>query len=263
MKVWLQEMTWDEVEERIKDVGVALIPVGSTEQHGLHLPLGTDTYTAISVCEEAATRTGAVVAPPLWFGWSPHHTWLAGTITLRPETLVDVVVDICSSLSAHGFNGLIIVNGHRIANLPPLQQAAWRAASESKAKIILTDLVYLALSVCRELELSEIGHADEFETSHMLYVRRELVKSDKMIKAVHKRDKFRTVDPRVVEDKVVWFPAKPPTGSDAELMKGTTYGVSGDPTGATGEKGRRIHEAIVNNLVKLVEEVKQSSKQGD
>lgn len=68
-KIWLQDMTWEEVEEAVKRTkGVILIPVGSIEQHARHLPLGTDSYCAIRVCVDAAKEADAVVAPPIWYG---------------------------------------------------------------------------------------------------------------------------------------------------------------------------------------------------
>ena len=83
MNIWLQNMKWEEVENALeRSENVAIIPVGSTEQHGKHLPLGSDSFAAIGLADDVAKRTGAVVAPPIWFGWSPHHMWLPGTITL-------------------------------------------------------------------------------------------------------------------------------------------------------------------------------------
>lgn len=94
MSCWLQTKTWPEVQEAIKKAkGVAIIPVGSVEQHSTHLPVGTDTYVAITLAECAGEETDAVVTPPLWFGWSPHHMVRPGTITIRPEPLIDLTYD--------------------------------------------------------------------------------------------------------------------------------------------------------------------------
>ena len=74
MNQWLQDMSWEEAEKSIqKAKGVAILPVGSVEQHGYHMPLGTDSYVAITLAEDAAKKTDALIVPPLWFGWSPHH----------------------------------------------------------------------------------------------------------------------------------------------------------------------------------------------
>ena len=93
-----------------------LIPLGSCEMHGAHMPLGTDIYNAIEVCKRAAEIADTVYAPPIWTGYSPQHLRQPeagmGTITFRAETVVAVIHDTVRSLIHHGFNRLIFVNGH-------------------------------------------------------------------------------------------------------------------------------------------------------
>ena len=93
-----------------------LIPIGSCEQHGAHLPLGTDTITALEVSRRAAEKADVPYAPPLWAGYSPQHLREpesgVGTITLRASTLNEVLYDIARSLIHHGWNKLVFVNGH-------------------------------------------------------------------------------------------------------------------------------------------------------
>jgi creatinine amidohydrolase len=101
-QVWIQNLTWEEVKQKTTESkGTIILPVGSTEQHGCHLPVGTDTMAANSVAEAAALKANILVAPPLWFGWSPHHLVLPGTITIRAEVLLEVVFDIIKSLYSH------------------------------------------------------------------------------------------------------------------------------------------------------------------
>ena len=99
---WLQRMTWEEFELNLQRCGVVIIPVGSTEQHGAHLPLGTDTFIAKVLAEGASERTGAIIAPPIWHGWSAHHMVLPGTVTIRPEILAELLFDVIGSLAHHG-----------------------------------------------------------------------------------------------------------------------------------------------------------------
>ena len=93
-----------------------LIPIGSCEQHGAHLPLGTDTITALEVSRRAAEKADVPYAPPFWAGYSPQHLRDTesgvGTITLRASTLNEVLYDIARSLIHHGWNKLVFVNGH-------------------------------------------------------------------------------------------------------------------------------------------------------
>jgi len=91
-------MTWEEVKDRLEKVDVAIIPIASTEQHGPALPLGTDTYVAIGLAEDVARKAGAVITPPIWYGDSSHHMAFPGTITLRPETMIELIKDVCTSL---------------------------------------------------------------------------------------------------------------------------------------------------------------------
>ena len=249
MNIWLQNMKWEEVEKALeRSENVAIIPVGSIEQHGKHLPLGSDSFAAIGLADDVAKRTGAVVAPPIWFGWSPHHMWLPGTITLRPETLIEVVVDVCKSLVHHGFRKIVIINGHRMANLPPLQLACARVEEETDSIVKLVDPLPMSEGIREELNVPPLGHADEMETSHMLFLHPELCEMDKVVKYVPPPSKY-------VGD--TWFPHRPPTGEALEDLKRKSAGSGLWPEYATKEKGEMIHKAIVNNIVELIETLRK------
>ncbi len=259
MKNWLQEMTWEEVEKtRASGGGVAILPVGSTEQHGRHLPVGCDSFCAIAVAEDAAKKTGALITPPLWFGWSPHHMLLPGTITLRPEILTGVVVDICQSLVHHGFRKIVVINGHRYANLPPLQQAVWWVREKTKAAIRLVDIMLMGDTGLRRLGLQPLGHADEAETSHMLFIHPELVAMNKAVRSPPKHERFDIQDIRLPGDRTVWSPPPNPTGRQQKKRRKISGGVSGDPTRASKEKGEGFHNAVVKNLVELIKNLSEA-----
>jgi creatinine amidohydrolase len=248
MTVWLQDMRWEEVEEaQVQSGGVVLIPVGSTEQHGGHLPLGTDSYAAIGLAEDVAERTGGVVAPPIWFGWSPHHMWLSGTITLRPETLIEVVVDICKSLVHHGFDKIVVINGHRMANLPPLQIACGRVQMETKATVKLVDPYPLSEEIRDDLKISQLGHGDDMETSHMLYLHPELCEMEKVVKYI---------PPMGKDHNDTWIPHPLPMGKEKDRLKRETAGTSRWPENASRENGERIHKAVVKGIVELIESLR-------
>src|SRR5699024_9456698 len=131
MSNWIHEKNWEEVKEAIQESkGVAIIPIGSTEQHGLHLPTGTDTYIATTLAESAASETNVLIVPPMSFGWSPHHMVLPGTITIRSDVLVEYLFDVIKSLYEHGLNKIVLLNGHRIVNIIWMQLAAEKAQRE-------------------------------------------------------------------------------------------------------------------------------------
>src|SRR5262249_46642109 len=142
--VWLHEVTWPHIAKYLETRDLVLLPVGATEQHGRHLPLMVDTGWAVAVAELAAKSVGALVAPPIHYGWSPHHLAFPGTVTLRPESLADVIVDVCESLVHHGFKRIILINGNRVANLPPMEIAAAKVRFRSGAFVSIVDVGLVA-----------------------------------------------------------------------------------------------------------------------
>jgi creatinine amidohydrolase len=108
----LDQSTWVEVEAYLERSKGVILPVGSTEQHGPTGLIGTDALAADLVARGVGERAGAMVAPPLNFGMAQHHMAFPGTMTLRPETMMAVLVDLLGSLAAHGFERCLILNGH-------------------------------------------------------------------------------------------------------------------------------------------------------
>lgn len=255
---WLHELTWPDIEAHLTGDDVALVPIGATEQHGRHLPLLTDTGWAIAAAEGAAVRAGALAAPPQHVGWSPHHLGFPGSLTLRPETLTAVTLDICESLVHHGFRRIVIVNGNRIANLPPLEIAASKLRHKTGALAVVADVGLIAkeeIAAIRESEPGGLDHAGESETAFMLAWRPELVDMTKAETVIPpRRSAFNeTVEFEPEFDgnsvSVIRTAADNPRGPE-------TSGVSGDALAATPEKGTTIIEAIVANLVRLIDELR-------
>lgn len=177
-RVLLWENTRREVRERLKSgrLKAAMVPTGSTEQHNEHMALSTDFSLATLISQEAALRLypQAIVSTPCPVGYSPYHMARKGTLTLRKETFLAYVYDVVESLAAHGFETVLIVNGHG-GNDQLLLDAVpeWR---ESLGITLDTQSYY---RVYTDEELSEyvathreyragVGHAGEFETSLMM-----------------------------------------------------------------------------------------------
>jgi creatinine amidohydrolase len=258
MSYLLQDLKWHEVSEYLSKKDLILLPVGSTEQHGQHLPLITDTAWAIHVAEAVAAQENVLVAPPLYFGWTPHHLSYPGSITLKPETLTQVIMDICNSLICHGFKKILILNGHRVANLPPIEIAASRIRNLTQAYVAILDLALIVVEEVRaicESPVGGFGHADEIETSFMLYKHPELVDMSKAGKNVSPMKgrffhSFSSPDQGLSGNR---FWSKP---TIEEWRKSTEpYGFKGDASLGTKEKGKRIFEAIVANAVEVIREV--------
>jgi creatinine amidohydrolase len=119
-----QALTWEETGSlRESGMNLCLLPVGATEQHGPHPGLGMDSHNATLLCEAVSRETGAPVLPTLSYGCSPGHSrrW-PGTLSLSPQTLIEIVVEIFDWLQSAGFKRLFLVNGH-VGNAAPLRCA--------------------------------------------------------------------------------------------------------------------------------------------
>lgn len=246
----LTEMTWEDVAHRLEDSNpVVLLPVGSTEQHGRHLPLGTDTFVAIDLVEEAAPRTGALVAPPMWCGMSPHHMMLPGTISIRPEILLEYLYDVIASLAAHGFTSFVIVNGHRVANIPWLQLVAERVHRTLEGtQVAVFDPAWMSREI--DLGLGEMGHGEEIETSHMLAALPELTRMERAEDNPPDSSDLYHPDPGSSRDTLCFVPSRL---EQARRTAEKAGGVTGSPTLADAEKGQKYREHLVGRLVQVIE----------
>lgn len=193
MEVLMQNLTRDEFAGLLEKVEVVIVPVGSHEQHGPHLPLEHDAASARYIAEEAARRLypRVLVAPPIALGLSPHHMRWPGTITLKAETFVNLIVDVCESLSKHGVKRIVILNGHagnynsrfvEGGRMAPIDLAIMRAR---ELGLRVTGASYWDLipqSLFGEVLKfdKDAGHAGEFETSVGLYIYPEKVRLESL-----------------------------------------------------------------------------------
>ncbi|MEM3466322.1 MAG: creatininase family protein [Candidatus Jordarchaeales archaeon] len=182
MKVFLHEMTYPEVSRKAEEDTVIVIPVGSIEQHGVHLPLGTDLFIALEISRRLAEKTGSIVAPALWVGFSEEHMAFKGTITLEGETLVRVIRDVIRSLSSHGFRKFVVVNAHG-GNDAHLRSAVLDANLNLNVDVLYVGpneiSSLLPRELQRELEENIDLHAGILETSIINLIRPDLVRRDR------------------------------------------------------------------------------------
>lgn len=248
----LTDMTWEDVRDRLgSGKPTVIIPIGSTEQHGVHLPIGTDSFAAIDLAESAAQMVDAVVAPPVWCGWSPHHMVLPGTITIRPEVLIEYVYDMAVSLAAHGFRRFVFLNGHRFTNNGWIQIAADRVQRNLEGcKAVIYDPVYMSKELA---EQADIGHGGDIETSHMLAAKPDLVRMGKARDYVEQeKPRLYHTNPRDARDTLCYLPPHPDTTSRRIHQSG---GSTGRPTMASPEKGQRYREHLLRRLVEVVQDM--------
>jgi creatinine amidohydrolase len=243
-------MTHEEVGALERERTVAVVPTGSIEQHGPHLPLDTDTFLCSSVVTAAAERARGqgpvVVTPAVCFGASEHHMGFAGTVTLRPETFRHAVAGICASLARHGLRRLLVVNGHG-GNTALLAATVQQLGFEWPVHAVAVDYWTLARGVVAELRESGpggMGHACEFETSLMLHLRPESVRRDRIVQEI--------VEPRYPYEQFDLF-EKSGLSAHWKTHELSRSGVMGAPELANEEKGRRLFEACVDGVAALIE----------
>jgi creatinine amidohydrolase len=244
-------MTRPELDELDRERSVVILPLGSVEQHGPHLGLGTDSLLSVAVAagvvERAAGDPPAVVLPAPWYGYSPHHMRFAGTVTLRAETFIGLVHDIAESVLTHGFRRLLLLNGHG-GNIGIMDVALSELGRRWHGRARIAGATYFQLVGHRQGEFREsaaggMGHACEFETSMMLHLvpngahpERAEACYPKTGSSYRQTDLFGTSLARGYTD----FRDLSPTG---------TYG---DPSLASAEKGARIFAICVEETLALL-----------
>lgn len=243
-KVLWEELTWPAIEKMAKENAIVIIPVGSIEQHGPHLPVSTDILISSTVSRRVAEIMNdnghpTLVTPGVWTGNSLHHMMFAGTITFDYSQFANVLKQICFCVKQHGFSRIAFINGHG-GNASPLRVSLieinkmlgrpaftinyWDSAREEMKNILDTD--------------KDIGHSGEAETSIILALRPDLV--DRPFDQATGPDR---PDPEEIDQR---------KGAMAYTFRTmdarTDIGVIGNAGSATQEKGEQILEAVTNNL---------------
>ncbi len=243
----LELMTSTDIALEIRRGSLAMIPLGATEQHGPHGPLGSDTFCTNIVAERVAERLDAVMVPTLPYGMSSLHMRFPGTLTLSPATLSAVVRDICRSLIAHGFDKLFILNSH-LANMPSVLVALREIKDEFPNALLMVSNPFGALRESyqeflppgdRHLRWREfIAHGGLME---MALVEAYAPGSVQFERAV----KESSAKVELAEDSVV--------SVMTNMDEVTEVGTFGDPSKATGQLGKEVAEAVSSAVVERVE----------
>jgi creatinine amidohydrolase/Fe(II)-dependent formamide hydrolase-like protein len=241
------ELTWQKAEIRLKEVDVALLPVGSIEQHGPHLPLDTDAFDADYLAKRVANACSdpkPLVLPLIPYGVSYHHDDFQGTISIGNDTLSQLVYEIGISISRKGIQKLVIINSHG-GNAPALSFAAQRINRDAHIFVCVDTGETSDVDIYQLIETPNDVHAGEVETSTSLAVRPHLVKMDMARKDIPEfSSRYLNFTSR---RSVAWY---------AYTRKISKTGVMGDPTKASVQKGLKIWELMIAHLVALVEDLK-------
>jgi creatinine amidohydrolase len=227
-----ERLTWEELADlRRSGMEMAILPIGSTEQHGPHLSLEIDTISAVQVALGVSAATGVPVLPPVAYGCSLGHSrrW-PGTIALSPHTLIDLVAEIGDWVVRAGFRRLLLLNGH-VTNFAPLRCALELLRSRhDDAMVAVLDLHEISPRV-RQAYFADAAdwHANAAETSLMLAIEPGSVRPDRIGAAD---------DPDRTEGLFFSHP----------VNRTSANGVTGHPSRASREEGARLYGWMVEDL---------------
>ena len=237
--VMWKELTAADLREKAQAGAVVLLPVGSMEQHGPHLPVGVDTFLSEGVCKAAAetiaAETAVVVAPTLWCGMAEHHMAFGGTFTFDIPTYQAVLWAFLNSIKRHGFRRVFIVNGHG-GNIAALNAFLPDFSRETGLKLYATTYFELSKNDLAQFleDQKSVHHACEVETSMMMVVAPATVKHDRLPEAFG----LLNGDPRKA------FPA----ARFDSFKQLTPSGVVGDARRANAQKGEKLLGVCADGL---------------
>ncbi len=241
-KVKWEQMRRGEIEAAAREMGVVLLPIGATEQHGPHLPLDTDTSAVLDVALRAAKQIEdfpVLVLPPISWGLSPHHMIFPGTLTLSWQTFGALVTEICACIHAHGFRKIMLLNGHG-GNSGILNALAVDMNGKGIGIVVATYFELLAkdtlVSLCEADD--RMSHSGELETSIQLCLHPELVDRDQI-------DASLSVPPKEYLARRRFHGVYRPLNLSAEAP----LGVTGIATTATAAKGEKLLASVAEALV--------------
>jgi creatinine amidohydrolase len=246
----LREMTWMDVREVVKSDPVVIVPLGSIEQHGPHLPVWTDICLAENIAIAVGEKTGSVVAPALNFGYSELWYNYPGTIGFSSKTFYSAMYDICKSLIRSGFKKIFLLNGHN-PNLIIMQTMAYDLVNEFTDKgisIVAATYIFMAKEECDKIgdNFRDGTHANEMETSMMLSLHRDLVKMDRVATMVEPfmQDRQRRV---IAFDQGACIVNKWP-------LRESHSGVYGNPAAASAKKGQAYTDVLIDKIAQFTME---------
>ncbi len=230
----LAQLTWLEAREAIKACHVALLPVGSVEQHGPHLPVATDSIIAQGIAARVAEDPRWLLLPGLSVGVSHEHGQFWGTLTVSAEGLRDLTLATLRSAAAHGISRFVLVNGHG-TNCAALDDAARLLRSDGLPTYVFNWWQSIAPTLA-SLHLRPVDHAGPVETSLMLAIDPRHVRSDRLQEAGRTSEWGAYVDGVQVEFDAVRFSAQ---------------GNVGDPRSASAATGRVLLRDAVGALARF------------
>ena len=266
--LYLQNMTGNQVAERLRSNDLVILPIGSTENHGPHAPSGEDTFLVTRMAEQVAAATGCTVAQPIWYGSHPyHHLGMPGTIVVPEETFAANLRAVMAGLWNSGFRKQILLNGHGQDYVIPV--AMHQFAKKYQVPMLLVNVNWW-FTIKEHIRDKEHGgpfetpfiHGDECETSYSLALFPEMVKMEDAVDTKPQP----LMPPGHIDSSGSAYDLPIPFwqhvgGSTLEVIA-TPEGVVGSATLAAAEKAKPGLRAILDYLVRLVEDIMRTYPPG-
>ncbi|MEE8185447.1 MAG: creatininase family protein [Thermodesulfobacteriota bacterium] len=232
----LEEITMADFKNAIKKTRTVIVPYGTVEEHGRHLPLSTDTMVIVEVVKRVAKKIKVFVAPPVHYGVCTSTSQHPGTIGITPETLRRITIDIVRDAYKKGLRRFILISGHGGGlHISSIKEAGEQLIEELKdvqiAVLSIYDLVYKDITDIADTEND--SHAGEMETSLILHL------AETLVKGRSKEEYPRLPKPFLTKNKMKYWPG----------------GVWGNPAVASREKGKKLFEIMVSRTVGLVRDI--------
>ena len=236
--MYIEQITMDEFLAEVKKGRIVVIPFGATEEHGPHLPLGTDTMQIESIVEGALKEKKFLVAPAIKYGICSSTRNFPGTLTISCELFERLVSELLLELERNGVKKVLIISGHAGADhMSAIRMAAKKIVRNSWMKVVVASIADLVLASKESSVLSKFPpgdkHAGFIETSCILYLNSNLVRKNKI------PEKSNPVfpEPLIISDAEKYFPT----------------GIMGDPSGANADDGKAIIDLAVRAFANLVQ----------
>ncbi|MGD9711620.1 MAG: creatininase family protein [Thermomicrobiales bacterium] len=249
-----EKLTWPEINEAVAQQKVVVLPVAAIEQHGHHLPIDVDARLVTSVCLGAGESApeSMLVMPPVSYGYCHHVMDFPGTISIQPSTFVNLLIDIGTSVAYHGFDRIILINGHG-SNYHLVEQAG-RQINLTTSATCLTISWWQLIADYWNTEVRTSGpggcaHACELETSMYMHIDGDNVRRDRIVGAPHA---FLDLPGAQKWQKIDLTMASGPAAVVQWTSQTTPTGAMGNPELATDEKGEKVFSRAVEEMVDLV-----------
>ena len=244
----ISEMSWPELKQVAEEKDTAIIPFGTNENNGPHLPLSLDAIVAYEISLKLSKESGVPVAPLIPWGNSSLFSRYPGTIVIRSEILIEILKDICRSLGRHGFRRFIILTPH-LPNVWSINIAG-EALRKEGYLLITVDWWRLQNKLCADLTEGKsypTGHASELATSLLMALRPDLVQEDKF-----------TGESPTNPFYLKYGSAYPMLFMYNDMKQLSESGIVGDPGKASREKGEEIIKRCMAYLVEMCGDFQQA-----